>query len=82
MAVADPVVVGTRLLPHDLLLLISLSAAQAESMTHCVLVRQCMVVMDPCLIPTFSRSTFTTGARQLVVHEAAVTTWSLEWSYK
>ena len=31
-----------------------------------------MVVITPCVMPIMSCSTLTTGARQLVVHEAAV----------
>lgn len=47
----------------------------------CVLVRLWMVVMQPCLIPSFSCTTLTTGARQLVVQEAAVTMWSTSGRY-
>lgn len=42
----------------------------------CVLVRLWMVVMQPCLMPSCSWMTLTTGARQLVVQLAAVTMWS------
>lgn len=44
------------------------------SMMVCVLVTACTVVMQPCLILRFSCTTLTTGARQLVVQEAAVMT--------
>ena len=40
-----------------------------------------MVVMEPRTMPRFFWTTATTGARQLVVHDAAVTMWSLSWSY-
>jgi hypothetical protein len=39
----------------------------------CVFVRSCSVVIEPWLIPIPSWMTLTTGARQFVVHEAAVT---------
>lgn len=48
----------------------------------CVLVTLWIVVMQPCTIPIFSWITFTTGARQLVVQEAAVTMESLDGSYR
>ena len=38
----------------------------------CVLVTLCIVVIDPCTMPIFSWSTFTTGAKQFVVQLAAV----------
>ena len=41
-----------------------------------VFVTLCTVVMAPWTIPSFSWMILTTGARQLVVHEAAVTMWS------
>lgn len=46
----------------------------------CVFVKLWMVVIQPCLMPSFSWMTLTTGARQLVVQLAAVTMWSFEWS--
>ena len=39
----------------------------------CVLVMLWMVVIEPCLIPKDSCITFTIGAKQFVVHDAAVT---------
>ena len=39
----------------------------------CVLVTSWIVVIEPCRIPKVSWITFTTGARQFVVQEAAVT---------
>ena len=38
-----------------------------------VFVRSCSVVIEPWLIPIPSWITLTTGARQFVVHDAAVT---------
>mmetsp|Transcript_22242 Transcript_22242/g.48867 ORF Transcript_22242/g.48867 Transcript_22242/m.48867 type:complete len:316 (-) Transcript_22242:3-950(-) len=80
-AVADPVEVGARLIRpararrrSDFLLL------QASTNVW-VLVTLCTVVMQPCLIPRFSLMTLTTGARQFVVQEAAVTMWFLAGSY-
>ncbi|MNP19326.1 hypothetical protein D3C76_1118480 [compost metagenome] len=70
MAVAEPVVVGIRLIPE----------ARARRRSLCgwsrmlwVLVRSWMVVMEPWRMPSFSWITLTTGARQLVVQDAAVT---------
>ena len=67
---ADPVVVGIS----------DMDAARARrrslcgaSTIVCVLVMSCNVVIEPCRIPIPSWSTFTTGARQLVVQDAAVT---------
>ena len=72
MAVAEPVVVGT-------------SAFRAErarrrsrcgrSAIVCVFVALWTVVIEPWRMPISSCSTLTTGARQLVVQLAAVTTW-------
>ena len=44
------------------------------------LVYEWIVVIRPCLIPKFCRSTLTTGARQLVVQEALEMTWCLAGS--
>src|SRR3989441_13335091 len=40
-----------------------------------------MVVMKPCLKPQLSSTTFTTGTRQFVVHEAFEMTWCFAGSY-
>ena len=70
IAVAEPVVVGIRLSPE----------ARARRRSLCgvsrmlwVLVRSWMVVIEPWRMPSASWITLTTGARQLVVQEAAVT---------
>ena len=47
----------------------------------CVLVTLWIVVMQPCTMPSLRWTTSTTGARQLVVHEAAVTILSAAGSY-
>ena len=39
----------------------------------CVFVTLCIVVIDPCLMPSDSCTTLTIGAKQFVVQEAAVT---------
>jgi hypothetical protein len=54
--------------------------AFGASMIICVFVTEWIVVMAPLTIRRFSWMTLTTGARQLVVHEAAVTTWSFAGS--
>ena len=77
MAVADPVLVGISELSAERARRRSLCGA---STTTWVLVTSWMVVMTPRSIPIRSWSTFTTGARQLVVHEAAVTMWSVAGS--
>ena len=69
IAVADPVVVGISETLAARALRRSLCGA---SMSVCVLVMSCSVVISPCRIPIPSWITFTTGARQLVVHDAAV----------
>ncbi len=70
MAVALPVVVGWSESIADRARLRSLWGA---STTTFVFVGSWMVVICPCRMPIFSCTTFTTGARQLVVQEAAVT---------
>ena len=45
------------------------------STSGCVLVMQCIVVMEPCTMPMFSLMTLIGGAMQFVVQEAAVTMW-------
>ena len=71
IAVAEPVVVGIS----------DCEAARARRRSLCgastmtwVFVRSCSVVIEPRSIPMPSWMTFTTGARQFVVHDAAVTT--------
>ena len=71
IAVAEPVEVGISDTP----------AARARRRSLCgastivwVFVRSCSVVIDPWRMPMPSWMTFTTGARQLVVQDAAVTT--------
>ncbi len=39
-----------------------------------------MVVIRPCTMPIFSCSTFASGARQLVVHDAFEMTWWVDFS--
>ncbi len=70
MAVAEPVVVGIS----------DINAERARRRSLCgastmvwVLVTSWTVVMTPCRIPMLSWTTLTTGARQFVVQEAAVT---------
>merc|ERR1719163_2188207 len=50
------------------------------STVSCEAVAACTVVMRPCLMPNFSLTTLTIGARPLVVHEAHETTL-IEVSY-
>ena len=70
IAVAEPVEVGTRELSAERARRRSLWGASTITW---VLVTSWMVVMTPRSMPMPSWSTFTTGARQLVVHDAAVT---------
>lgn len=56
-----------------LALLRSLFLEFGASRILCVLVTSCTVVIHPCLIFKFSCITLTTGAKQLVVQDAAVT---------
>ena len=70
IAVAEPVVVGIS----------ERDAARARRRSLCgasttvwVFVMSCRVVIEPCWIPMPSWTTLTIGARQFVVHEAAVT---------
>ena len=81
MAVAEPVLVGARFMRPERARRRSAFLALGASMMVCVLVTQCTVVMAPLTILRFSWMTFTTGARQLVVHDAAVTMWSFAGSY-
>ena len=70
IAVAEPVVVG---ISETLAARARRRSLCGASTTACVLVRSCSVVIEPRSIPIPSWITLTTGARQLVVHEAAVT---------
>jgi hypothetical protein len=70
MAVALPVVVGARL---SIALRARRRSLCGASTIRLVLVGSWMVVIWPWRMPMASCTTFTTGARQLVVHEAAVT---------
>src|SRR5690554_2348437 len=70
IALAEPVVVGIRLIPQARARRRSLWGA---SRITWVLVMSWMVVMEPWRMPRFSWITLTTGARQLVVQLAAVT---------
>merc|ERR1719191_1467468 len=54
----------------------SLPPRLGPSTVSCVAVIACTVVIRPSTIPNFSCTTFTRGARQLVVHEALETTVS------
>ena len=75
MAVADPVVVGIS--DSDAARARRRSLCGASTIV-CVFVMSCRVVIEPCRIPIPSCSTFTTGPRQFVVQDAAVTMWC--WS--
>src|SRR2546423_7423101 len=52
------------------------SLLDGPSTVFCVAVAACTVVMSPRLIPHVSLSTFATGARQLVVHDALLMIFS------
>jgi hypothetical protein len=82
MAVAEPVEVGARFMRPLRARRKSAFFAFGASMIVCVLVTACTVVMHPCLIFRFSWTTFTRGARQLVVQEAAVITVCFAGSYR
>jgi hypothetical protein len=73
IAVAEPVEVGARFMRPERARRRSLFFALGASMMVCVLVMQWIVVIAPWTMPNCSWMTFTTGARQLVVHDAAVT---------
>merc|ERR1719235_1228937 len=53
----------------------SLPPRDGPSTVSCVAVIACTVVMRPSTMPNLSFTTFASGARQLVVHEAFETTW-------
>ncbi len=69
IAVADPVVVG---ISDTLAARARRRSLCGASTTVCVLVMSCSVVIEPRRIPMPSWITFTIGARQFVVHDAAV----------
>lgn len=73
MAVADPVEVGARFVSPERARRRSDFFWFGASTIVCVLVTLWIVVMDPRTMPRFLSTTLTTGARQLVVHDAAVT---------
>ena len=77
-ALAAPVVVG----------IIDSAAARARRRSLCgrsrscwSLVYACTVVIQPFRMPYFSCSTFATGARQFVVHDAFEMIWCFAGSY-
>jgi hypothetical protein len=70
IAVALPVVVGGQ---ASIALRARRRSLCGASTTTLVLVGSWMVVIWPWRMPRASCTTFTTGARQFVVHEAAVT---------
>ena len=70
IAVAEPVVVGIRLLRAERA---RRASAAGRSTIVWVLVTSWSVVIEPWRMPISSCSTLTTGARQLVVQLAAVT---------
>merc|ERR1719171_416547 len=53
----------------------SLPPREGPSTVSWVAVIACTVVMRPSTMPNLSLTTFASGARQLVVHEALLTTW-------
>merc|ERR1719310_1361281 len=53
----------------------SLPPREGPSTVSCVAVIAWTVVMRPSTMPNLSFTTFASGARQLVVHEALLTTW-------
>src|SRR5260370_41247586 len=79
MAVALPVVVGCSDIMAERARRRSLCGA---STTTLVLVGSWMVVIWPCSMPMASWITLTTGARQLVVHDAAVSSRWRPGSYR
>src|SRR5829696_857390 len=79
MAVADPVLVGIN---DRLLARARRRSLCGASTTTWVLVMSWIVVITPCSMPIDSWITLTTGAKQLVVHEAAVSRRCFAGSYK
>merc|ERR1719409_1644590 len=53
----------------------SLPPRLGPSTVSCVAVMACTVVIKPSLMPKFSWRTLARGAKQLVVHDALLTTW-------
>ena len=70
IAVAEPVVVG---ISDRLAARARRRSLCGASTIVCVLVMSCSVVIEPRWMPMPSWMTLTTGARQFVVHDAAVT---------
>lgn len=81
IAVAEPVEVGARFMRPERARRRSAFFALGASMIVCVLVTQWIVVSMPRTMPSFSCTTLTSGPRQLVVHEAAVTMLCFAASY-
>jgi hypothetical protein len=79
IAVADPVLVGIN---DRLLARARRRSLCGASTTTWVLVMSWIVVMMPCLMPIDSWITLTTGARQFVVQEAAVSRRCVAGWYK
>ena len=73
MALAEPVDVGQRFDMPERARRRSVFFTLGASSSICVLVTLCTVVIEPCSMPSARWMTCTTGARQLVVHDAAVT---------
>ena len=71
MAVAEPVVVG---ISDSVAARARRRSLCGASTSVCVLVMSCSVVIAPWRMPMPSWITLTMGARQFVVHDAAVTT--------
>merc|ERR1719472_220169 len=53
----------------------SLPPRDGPSTVSCVAVMACTVVIRPSTMPNLSFTTFASGARQFVVHDALLTTW-------
>merc|ERR1719486_1483166 len=53
----------------------SLPPREGPSTVSCVAVMACTVVIKPSAMPNLSLTTFASGARQFVVHDALLTTW-------
>lgn len=81
IAVALPVDVGARFIRPERARRRSAFFALGASMIVCVLVTQWMVVSMPRTMRSLSCTTLTSGARQFVVHEAAVTMLCCAASY-
>mmetsp|Transcript_7998 Transcript_7998/g.19213 ORF Transcript_7998/g.19213 Transcript_7998/m.19213 type:complete len:211 (-) Transcript_7998:407-1039(-) len=73
-AFAAPVAAGMMFCDAHLPPRQSFPPREGPSTTSWVAVIACTVVISPSVIPNFSCTTFASGARQLVVHEALLTT--------